>query len=163
MGLAESMLLGPTPRSCADAGALCALQVSVIDQQQEAKVSHAMRVTPGYGQVEMGPPVNLSGGDVDRTAFLQASLIRDTTFQHNQSPLGARDIFTVGCQPHCGQRGPRCKTLLSGPWEIGGVLMLYHAKPNRAWHRIVCSSFDGRVLPGALIADQSFQVVAFLS
>ena len=94
---------------------LCALQVSVIDQQQEAKVSHAMRVTPGYGQVEQGPPVNLSGGNVDRTAFLQASLIRDTTYQYNQSPLGARDIFTVGCQPHCRCHVSLCEALPSEP------------------------------------------------
>eukprot|EP00891_Asterochloris_glomerata_P000945 jgi/Astpho2/945/e_gw1.00016.235.1_t len=89
------MLLRSTPAAGLTPTPPCALQVSVIDQQQEGKVSHAMRVTPGYGQVELGPPVNLSGGDVDRVAYLQASLIRDTTYQHNQSPLGARDIFTV--------------------------------------------------------------------
>lgn len=106
MGKVQSMLLRSTPAAGLTPTPPCALQVSVIDQQQEGKVSHAMRVTPGYGQVELGPPVNLSGGDVDRVAFLQASLIRDTTYQHNQSPLGARDIFTVGCQPHCRRQVP---------------------------------------------------------
>ena len=119
-------------------------------------MSHAMRVTPGYGQVELGPPVNLSGGDVDRTAFLQASLIRDTTYQHNQSPLGARDIFTVGCQRHCEQSVHLCKTVPSEALrQQEGSLCCDMHRQNRAWHRTVYSLVE-HVLPGAWTAEQPF-------
>ena len=44
-----------------------------------------------------GPPTTLSDTGVDKVAFLQAALNRDTTYAVNGSPVGARDAFQVIC------------------------------------------------------------------
>lgn len=43
-----------------------------------------------------GPPTTLSDTGIDRVAFLQASLGRDSTYFLNGTAVGSRDLFQVG-------------------------------------------------------------------
>lgn len=47
------------------------------------------------GVSEDGPPTTLGDTGVDTVAFLQGSVVRDTTYLLNGTPVGSRDIFTV--------------------------------------------------------------------
>lgn len=53
-------------------------------------------VTRGFrGQSQSdGPPTTLGEGQ-DQQIFLQADVVRDTTYSVNGSPIGSRDIYQV--------------------------------------------------------------------
>ena len=63
-----------------------------------------------------GPPTTLSDTGIDRVAFLQASLGRDSTYFLNGTTVGSRDLFQVrsmvGCIQWCqgvGCQGVGCE------------------------------------------------------
>lgn len=73
------------------------MQVTARDDSGQV-CSHATRQLPSGMLAADGPPTTLSSSGVDRLGFLQANLTRDATYFVNGSPVGARDIFVVGCQ-----------------------------------------------------------------
>ena len=54
----------------------------------------ASGITPDGSVVADGPPTTFSDSGRDRVAFLQGTLMRDTTYFLNSAPLGAQ-----GCVP----------------------------------------------------------------
>ena len=75
------------------------MQVTARDDSGQV-CAHATRQLPTGLLAADGPPTTLSGGGVDRLAFLQGNVTRDATYYLNGSPVGARDIFVV-CPPVC--------------------------------------------------------------
>jgi hypothetical protein len=72
-----------------------ALQVTTLDETG-APCTRGMRQNLNGQTVADGPPTCLSDSGRDRVVYAQGSLVRDTTYLVNGSPVGSRDIYTVG-------------------------------------------------------------------
>ena len=68
-----------------------------VQDENGSRMSRGQRVTPDGSMVADGPPTTFSDSGRDRVAFLQGTLMRDTTYFLNSAPLGARDVFQVHC------------------------------------------------------------------
>lgn len=61
--------------------------------------ANGQRLLPSGGISADGPPTTLSGTGIDRMAFLQANITRDTTKFVNGAVVGQRTVFQV-CLPY---------------------------------------------------------------
>ena len=70
-------------------------EITTRDEQGQIATSGS-KTLPSGNQAPDGPPTTLSSKGKDRVAFLQADVTRDTTYYENGTPIGERDIFSVG-------------------------------------------------------------------
>lgn len=69
--------------------------VTTFDDQGQP-IATASRAGPSFGRGPDGaPPTTLSGTHRDRTATLQATIVRDATYFVNGALVGPRDVFKV--------------------------------------------------------------------
>ena len=70
-------------------------EITTRDEQGQIATSGS-KILPSGAQAPDGPPTTLSKKGKDRVAFFQANITRDATHNENGTPIGARDMFTVG-------------------------------------------------------------------
>ncbi len=69
-------------------------EVTVQDENGQ-RMAKGARAMPDGSLIADGPPTTFSDSGRDHVAFLQGTLMRDTTYFLNSAPLGDRDVVQV--------------------------------------------------------------------